>query len=48
VLAEQLSISRITVWLVHDRLIAEGYLRVRKGIGTRMSLELPNISLACA
>ena len=31
-LAKQLSISRNSVWLIHDRLIAEGYLQARKAI----------------
>jgi len=34
VLADQLSISRNTVLLVYDRLIAEGYLQSRRAIGT--------------
>lgn len=47
-LAEQLSISRNTVLLVYDRLIAEGYLQARKAIGTYVSLELPETCLAAA
>jgi GntR family transcriptional regulator/MocR family aminotransferase len=46
VLAEQLSISRNTVLLVYDRLIAEGYLQARKAIGTFVNLELPETCLA--
>jgi GntR family transcriptional regulator/MocR family aminotransferase len=30
--AKQLSISGNTLWLVHDRLIVEGYLQARKAI----------------
>ena len=47
-LAEQLSISRKTVLLVYDRLIAEGYLKARKAIGTYVSLEVPETCLAAA
>src|SRR5687768_1546861 len=46
VLAEQLGISRNTVLLVYDRLIAEGYLQARKAIGTFVNLELPETCLA--
>lgn len=46
VLAEQLGISRNTVLLVYDRLIAEGYLQARKAIGTYVNLELPETCLA--
>lgn len=31
-LAEQLSISRNSLWLIYDRLIAEGYLQTHKTI----------------
>lgn len=48
VLAEQLAISRNTVLLVYDRLIAEGYLQSRRAIGTYVNLELPETSLAAA
>ena len=48
VLADQLSISRNTVLLVYDRLIAEGYLQSRRAIGTYVNLELPETSLAAA
>src|SRR5688500_20384318 len=48
VLAEQLGISRNTVLLVYDRLIAEGYLQARKAIGTFVNLELPETCLAAA
>lgn len=44
VLAEQLGISRNTVLLVYDRLIAEGYLHSRKAIGTFVNSELPENS----
>jgi GntR family transcriptional regulator/MocR family aminotransferase len=46
VLAEQLGISRNTVLLVYDRLIAEGYLQARKAIGTYVNLELPETCLS--
>jgi GntR family transcriptional regulator/MocR family aminotransferase len=46
VLAEQLGISRNTVLLVYDRLIAEGYLQTRKAIGTYVNLELPETCLS--
>ena len=46
VLAEQLGISRNTVLLVYERLIAEGYLQARKAIGTYVNLELPETCLA--
>jgi GntR family transcriptional regulator/MocR family aminotransferase len=46
VLAEQLGISRNTVLLVYDRLIAEGYLQARKAIGTFVNLELPETCLS--
>jgi GntR family transcriptional regulator/MocR family aminotransferase len=46
VLAEQLGISRNTVLLVYDRLVAEGYLQARKAIGTYVNLELPETCLA--
>ena len=48
VLADQLSISRNTVLLVYDRLIAEGYLQSRRAIGTYVNIELPETSLAAA
>lgn len=45
-LADQLGISRNTVLLVYDRLIAEGYLQARKAIGTYVNFELPETCLA--
>lgn len=40
-LAEQLGISRTTVLLAYERLIAEGYLETRPAIGTFVSATLP-------
>lgn len=45
-LAEQLGVSRNTVLLAYDRLIAEGYLQARGAIGTYVSFELPETCLA--
>lgn len=47
-LAGQLGVSRNTVLLAYDRLIAEGYLQARVAIGTFVSLELPETCLATA
>ena len=41
-LAEILSVSRITVSTVYERLQAEGYLQTRRGVGTLVSTELPD------
>jgi GntR family transcriptional regulator/MocR family aminotransferase len=40
-LARQLGISRMTVLLAYEQLIAEGYLQTRRGIGTFVSLDPP-------
>jgi len=45
-LAEQLSVSRNTVLLAYDRLVAEGYLQAREATGTYVSFELPENCLA--
>src|SRR5687768_4062394 len=45
-LADQLGISRNTVLLVYDRLIAEGYLLARKAIGRYVNFELAVTCLA--
>jgi GntR family transcriptional regulator / MocR family aminotransferase len=45
-LAEQLGVSRNTVLLAYDRLIAEGYFQARGAIGTYVSFELPEACLA--
>lgn len=47
-LAEQLGVSRNTVLLAYDRLIAEGYLQTREATGTYVSFELPENCLAAA
>ena len=47
-LAEQLSVSRNTVLLAYDRLVAEGYLQTREATGTYVSSELPENCLAAA
>lgn len=40
-LADQLGVSRNTVLLAYERLVAEGYLQTREAIGTYVSFELP-------
>lgn len=40
-LAEAISVSRNTVVLAYDRLVAEGYIELRGGVGTFVSKELP-------
>lgn len=45
-LAEQLGVSRNTVVLAYERLIAEGYLQTRKTIGTCVSQDLPETCLS--
>ena len=44
-LSEQLGVSRNTVLLAYERLIAEGYLQTRTAVGTFVSFELPEDSL---
>ena len=44
-LSEQLSVSRNTVLLAYERLIAEGYLETRPAVGTFVSSHLPEDSL---
>ena len=41
-LSEQLQISRNTVTLAYDRLVAEGYVESRGRAGTFVSSELPD------
>lgn len=41
-LAEQLSVSRLTVVNAYDQLLAEGYLEGRQGSGTYVASELPD------
>ncbi|MCC6714311.1 MAG: PLP-dependent aminotransferase family protein [Gammaproteobacteria bacterium] len=40
-LADQLGVSRNTVLLTYEQLLAEGYLQTRQAVGTYVSLELP-------
>ncbi len=44
-LSEQLGVSRNTVLLAYERLIAEGYFQARPAVGTFVSSELPEDSL---
>lgn len=44
-LSQQLGVSRNTVLLAYDRLIAEGYLQTRPAVGTFVSTELPEEAL---
>ncbi len=44
-LSEQLGVSRNTIILAYDRLIAEGYLYARKAVGTYVNPNLPEDSL---
>jgi GntR family transcriptional regulator/MocR family aminotransferase len=48
VLATQLAISRTTVVLVYDQLVAEEYAEARQGAGTYVSRQLPDDALAAA
>src|SRR3954449_13210655 len=48
VLATQLAVSRTTVVLVYDQLVAEGYAEARQGAGTYVSRQLPDDELAAA
>ena len=41
-LAETLGVSRVTVSLAYDQLIAEGYLHARHGSGTYVSTQVPD------
>lgn len=47
-LSEQLQVSRTTVLLVYDRLIAEGYLETRPAVGTFVCRSLPETNWAAA
>lgn len=44
-LAVQLAVSRTTVVLVYDQLVAEGYAEARQGAGTFVSRQLPDEAL---
>ena len=45
-LAGQLAISRTTVVLVYEQLVAEGYAEARQGAGTYVSRQIPDDALA--
>jgi len=45
-LAEELSVSRVTVTSVYDQLIAEGYLEGRWGSGVYVAADLPDLPVA--
>ncbi|GAB4478516.1 MAG: PLP-dependent aminotransferase family protein [Burkholderiaceae bacterium] len=47
-LANQLGISRNTVRLAYERLIAEGYLEARRGAATRVAIEIPDVAFRAA
>jgi GntR family transcriptional regulator/MocR family aminotransferase len=47
-LATQLAVSRTTVVLVYDQLVAEGYAEARQGAGTFVSRQIPDDSLIAA
>ncbi|MER5171339.1 PLP-dependent aminotransferase family protein [Thioclava kandeliae] len=44
VLAAELSVSRMTVQMVYDQLVAEGYLVTRRGAGTFVAQDLPHLA----
>lgn len=48
VMAAQLAVSRTTVVLVYDQLVAEGYAEARQGAGTYVSRQIPDEALAAA
>src|ERR671917_2460140 len=47
-LAVQLAVSRTTVVLVYDQLVAEGYAEARQGAGTFVSRQIPDEALVAA
>jgi GntR family transcriptional regulator/MocR family aminotransferase len=47
-LAAQLAVSRTTVVLVYDQLVAEGYAEARQGAGTFVSRQIPDEALVAA
>ena len=47
-LAGQLAVSRTTVVLVYDQLVAEGYAEARQGDGTFVSRQIPDEALVAA
>src|SRR5215212_1496281 len=44
-LAVQLAVSRTTIVLVYDQLVAEGYAEARQGAGTFVSRQIPDEAL---
>lgn len=48
VLADELGVSRTTVLLAYDQLLAEGYVNGRMGSGTFVATELPDAALRAA
>lgn len=44
-LAEQLGVSRNTVTIAYDKLLAEGYLEIRPNVGTFVASDLPDLAL---
>ncbi len=47
-LADQLGVSRNTVTIAYDKLLAEGYLEIRPNIGTFVAPDLPDMALGFA
>lgn len=45
-LSEQLGVSRNTVTIAYDKLLAEGYLEIRPNVGTFVAPDLPDLALA--
>ncbi|MEQ9133672.1 MAG: winged helix-turn-helix domain-containing protein, partial [Thalassobaculum sp.] len=43
-LAEQMTVARNTVSLAYERLAAEGYVEGRRGGGTRVARDLPDLT----
>ncbi|HEX7097928.1 MAG TPA: PLP-dependent aminotransferase family protein [Acidimicrobiia bacterium] len=43
-LAEELGVARVTVTTAYERLVAEGYLEGRVGVGTFVSTTIPDVS----
>ena len=47
-LAEQMTVARNTVSLAYERLAAEGYVEGRRGGGTRVARDLPDLTPSLA
>src|SRR3954466_14617298 len=47
-LAVQLAVSRTTIVLVYEQLVAEGYAEARQGAGTFVSRQIPDEALVAA